>query len=241
MQDRQQDVAPARGSSPPPPLLSMRRSISYQGVPVSTINSCGRVNRGATGPATKIFSGLLGKKKASSISLSSEKDGHPWLGPALSPSQLQTGSKHSKQAAASNPRCTPRHQRNGSRLPGAASPGPLPASAASPSLPSCSPCLGGSVLVHNMLACVPAASPFVVLRALTAALRRQAVRQRRTWWGSLLLGAMPKWQQQQVRQPALKPAVPLVHFYNFLRGIPLWIRQVVRHDDMVYLQLLTAL
>ena len=99
------------------------------------------------------------------------------------------------------------------------------------------PCLDGSLVVHNVLACVPSASPFVVLRALALALRRQASRQRRTWWGRMMSASLPGWplqqQEQQQRQPSskghpaqLRPAAPLVHVYNFLRGIPLWLKQV---------------
>ena len=93
-------------------------------------------------------------------------------------------------------------------------------------LPASTPCLDGSLVVHNVLASVPSASPFVVLRAFTLALRRQAARQRQTWWGSMLSATFPKWQQQLDSPKRLRPAVPLVHVYNFLRGIPLWLRQV---------------
>ena len=94
-------------------------------------------------------------------------------------------------------------------------------------MPASTPCLDGSLVVHNMLAIFPTASPFVVLRALTAALRRQAARQRRSWWSSLVQQAASAVgpNKQLKGQRALKPAHPIVHFYNFLRGIPLWLRQ----------------
>lgn len=105
-------------------------------------------------------------------------------------------------------------------------------------VPALTPCLGGSLLVHNVLASAPSTSPFVVLRALTAALRRQAARIRRQWsmegllsqWGRAAAASagsgVGEPAQRRGGLNALQPAGALLHVYNFLRGIPFWIQQV---------------
>lgn len=208
------------------PAMTLRRSISFLSVPAQGTQASASASRLAS----------LSKQTSVGPPFMVQPSGPP--GGHVSPPTKASLLFPFRSAAAF------RQQRRSSSLNGISgvssgtSSVPVSATAAAAQLPTglmppTTSCLDGSLVVHNMLASFPVTSPFVVLRALTAALRRQAARQRRSWWSGLIEQAAasvsgtayPAAPSAQQKQRPLRPAHPIVHFYNFLRGIPLWLRQ----------------